>query len=269
MIATESLEFTRETLIGKPSRWLVMILLGLPWLALSLALTFLIGSDIKKIRWESIPYGHIILLAIAGVICSLFLWGYRVRILRGGSKPAEFDQWGRLAIDGFKMAILFIIWMLPAVFVGVLFGVLFYAGIGSPGSGFILLLSILLFAMLGLVWLVVLLIFVPFGLVRLARTGSIREGFAFSEILSAIGLTGWGNYMAGLIIIAVIWIAYSVISMMLQLIPLAGILICSLVLVPMVTVFIPRFISMLYDFRTDTVEAEPTSPAGSVPEQIQ
>jgi hypothetical protein len=54
----ESAAFTRATLLGKPSRWLIFILLGLPWMALlSLAESQKILEG-TSIHWNLIPWGR-------------------------------------------------------------------------------------------------------------------------------------------------------------------------------------------------------------------
>jgi hypothetical protein len=66
----ESAAFTRETLLGKPSRWLIFILLGLPWMALSSRAESWKILEGTTIHWNLIPWQEAGLLIGAGVLCN-------------------------------------------------------------------------------------------------------------------------------------------------------------------------------------------------------
>jgi hypothetical protein len=263
-ICTDSLVFTRETLIGKPSRWLIMILLCLPWMVVSLLSKLLIGSDIQKIRWESIPYGPIIALIIAGMICELFLIGYNLRILRGGRTPPEFNNWVLLAVDAIKMMVLSIIWALPVVII--ILTIAFILGDGGlSGGGLILFLLMLLIAV---VYVAILIVILPISIIRFARNGSIGEGLTLYAIQETIDRIGWGKYIVALVILVAILTVYSFVSFSLQLIPIAGDILSYVFLVSVMNVFAYRYLSNLYDCGQDAAGAEPKSSSESAPAQV-
>ncbi len=78
---------------------------------------------------------------------------------------------------------------------------------------------------------------------RFARTGSMGEAFNFGAILGHIGKIGWGTYIIALIILGIIW---GVVEVVCLAIPFIGIAIL-LIVIPFLTVFGARYLSLLYD----------------------
>lgn len=86
----EAAAYTRATLVGKWSRWLIIVLLGLPWLVLR---SLVESSKIIQgttIHWNLIPWDEAGLLIITGLLCNFFLLGYFVRLMKGDRAPPEF-----------------------------------------------------------------------------------------------------------------------------------------------------------------------------------
>jgi hypothetical protein len=228
---SESLAFTGATLVEKWSRWLIFILLNLPWLILPFVI------DTKKItvgtsiHWELLLQLPVALLVTVGIILSFFLSGYNVRLLRGGSTPPEFDDWAGLARDGIKMNIILLIWFSPAL-VLVLIGLVLKSDEG------------LLFPELGLG--IVALLYGIIGVIRFARMDSLREGFAFAAIGSTVREIGWGNYILALVILGIISFLFALVTGIIHLIPYAGTIIAACI-EPLIRVFQYRFITHVYD----------------------
>ena len=228
----DSLAFTRTTLMGKLSRWLTFILLLVPWLILSLVLDGTKINEGATIHWDRIPWGFVIPLTAAGIITSVFVSGYIVRLLRAGGSPPGFDDWRTLASDGIRMDIVVILWALP-----------FLAVATSIGLSFAML------PLLGITGMAVLCIVVIYGLsgiIRFSRTGSIAEGYAFPGIGETIHRIGWGNYFAGLLILLVIVAAFTFASWLLSGIPVVGMII-PITLKPLIVIFCCRFLKNIYD----------------------
>jgi hypothetical protein len=241
LILTESIEFTRETLVRKWSRWLVFLLLTLPWIAVSLLIDTRKIIDGTTIHWELVPWAVIVPVVAAGIVLSFFVSGYTVRLLKAGDAPPEFDNWAALALDGIRMEIIIAIWALPFILF-VWFTLPFVNGTGFSLAS-LLLLPLLMFV--GLLFLAIVAFFGLIGLVRFARTGRIREAFAFRKIRSDIDRIGWGEYFVGFIIVALVRLVFTVVTGTLSLIPFAGILI-PFVLGPLLTVFQFRFVACVY-----------------------
>ncbi|MGA2121789.1 MAG: DUF4013 domain-containing protein [Methanoregula sp.] len=190
----------------------------------------------KWVKW--------VLLIISTIIFPLIL-GYVVRILKGANPSPELEDWGGLFIDGIKLFIVALIYAIPIIILEVfaMGSIIAGAASGNPtallagmaGAGLIFLVLVVVAIIIGL--------FEATAYVRFARTGSFGEAFNFSAILAHIGKIGWVSYIIALIILAVIW---GVIEVICMIIPYVGILIL-LVVLPFLTLFASRYLTLLYD----------------------
>jgi len=246
-IVSDSIAFTREALTGKWITWLILILCSMP-----LALIRFVGDskeifDGKIIHWELVPWPQLIALCLAGLVLSFVVFGYIVRIYRGASPPPVLDAWGSLFVDGIKLAIVCILWLLPGLVImgtGFILLIISFAGpLASPSpllsAGFVLLF-------IGLIILAISALYSNLGVVRFARTGSIREGFRFSAITRTIQVIGWGNYLFALVICVLLLLVCNLISALLQLVPVVGWVIPP-ILLPVYQIFFARYLCRVYD----------------------
>ncbi len=215
---------------------------------------FSFASDALFGRWV-----RWIMLIIASLVFPV-MYGYTVEILRGRQPDYEEASFFTLFIDGVKLFVINILYLIVPVITGMItFG---YAilGIISTGGEFSMesILPIIGGVFVGL--LITLIIAIIFGLlgiigaVRFARTGSMAEAFAIGEIIATIGRIGWINYILSLIVIFVvifvIMIALTAVELILGIIPLLGVIIgwiLSLAVSPFISLLIARFYSLLYD----------------------
>lgn len=246
-VVSDAAGYAKTALIKNPVTWLVFIICSLPFALFRFVCdpkTIFTGT---RVHWELIPWTQVILLCLAGVLLSFVLAGYLVRVYRGTTPPPRFDAWVSLYIDGIKLAIVGLVWFIPAfvilisAFIMVVFGAVIRGGSMSSlmSAGFILLL-------IGLIVLVITAVYAYLGTVRFARTGSMREGLRFSAITGTIQAIGWGTYILALIIMGVLVVLASLVISLLALIPLVGWVI-EIVLMPLVQVFSARYISRVYD----------------------
>ena len=178
----DSFEYTKEALVDKYMRWLILII---------------------------------------GTIIFPIILGYTLRVYRGERTPPDPQDWVAVFIDGIKLFIVQLIWAIPIIIVAVLFfggaSALMMSGSDSASAAGVGTMLIGIPIML-IVTLVVAL-FATLGVVRFARTDSFGEAFNFSAILAHIGRIGWGSYVIALIVLmAVIF----VISFVLGIIPIIG-----------------------------------------------
>jgi len=246
-IVSDSIAFTREALTGKWITWLILILCSMP-----LALIRFIGDpqeifDGKTIHWELVPWPELIALCLLGFVLSFVIFGYIVRIYRGVTPPPVLDAWGSLFVDGIKLVIVCLLWILPGLVImgtGLIFLVISFAEIPTAptplfSAGFSLFF-------IGLIILAISALYSNLGIVRFARTGSIREGFRFSALTRAIQAIGWGNYLFALVICVLLFLVCDLLSVLLQMIPVVGWVIPP-VLLPVYQVFFARYLCRVYD----------------------
>ena len=225
--------------------------------------------DYCKMLGDSCNYTHdglinnirnCFLLIIATLLFAVPLWGYLIMILRNEKPAPEIHDWETLFSDGLKAIVIVVIYTIPLVFVNSILRHWLKGGMAGKSA-----------AMTGAVLSLVFLILVfgtgltgTTGLIRFARSGRIREGFNVDGIIGDIERVGWAGYSIGFIVIELVvsigaGLPLSVIMIILSdfIIPVntyTGVLILSLVMViicllitPLVSVFMSRYIVQVYD----------------------
>jgi hypothetical protein len=198
----------------------------------------------KWVRW--------IILIISSIIFPLIM-GYSLRVMKGTTPAPEPGEYLGMFIDGIKMIIIEIVYMIIPFIIGI--GVFFLSGgfgsltmygmnVNSPAAYIGMLIatggiSLLLFMFVAFIFS----LFGIIGMVRFARTGKMGEAFAFGEISSTIGKIGWIQYIIALLLIfIVVFIIYAIIAF----IPVIGWLI-NIVIAPYIAILFARYYSNLYD----------------------
>lgn len=248
-LLSDSFSYSQEALVGKWARWAIFILFALPFSLIQFVF------DPKKImtgttiNWSAIPWGQITILAVIGIILSFFLSGYMVRIYRGVKPAPDFTGWASLFVDGVKLAVVWFLWILPLFIVlaaGVAFAFVIYFSAPSAAPNILLLLLVLLLFILEFVLFIIVVLFGILGVVRFARTGSIREGIRFSGILTTIRTMGWVSYIVSVLVFVVAAVIYAVITGILSAIPFIG-WVPVLIIAPVFSIFTARYFTLVYD----------------------
>lgn len=248
-ILTESITYTRETFEGKWVRWLIFIILGIPMALFPIVFdtTKIMDSKTASFHWELIAWDQVAIVIIAALLFSFCLSGYMVRIYRGTKPAPDFDSWGDLILDGIKMQIVSLLWFLPAIIVIAAVMALAIFGMASGGSGMMASIAIMLVGLLvAMVLILIIALFSVIGVIRFARTGSIREGLSLSKVLELIGRIGWGKYIVAVIILVIVMLIFGVMVMIVSLIPYVGVVI-KLIITPVFSVLSARYYTLLYD----------------------
>lgn len=183
--------------------------------------------------------------------------GYLIRIYgTPGETAPEIDEYGRLFVDGWKMNIVTLLYLIPAIIIAVAFGALGVISliVGFLAEGKITEISGLIIGSIGI--LIAFVVFILISLimnmayVHFSRSGNMLDAFSVGEISRKIsdGI-GWGGYIVMWIIV---WILLSILFLIitgLSLIPVLG-WIVALILTPLWTVFIAKINSNIYDNRS-------------------
>jgi hypothetical protein len=196
----------------------------------------------KWVKW--------ILLIICYIIFPL-MGGYVVRIYKGTTPAPELDDWVGLFVDGIKLIIIGFIYAIPVILVGIFFGVGSYFAISTvdstPNVGGIgaMILGFLVMTILAIIISLIAII----GIVRFARKDSIGEAFNFSAILETIGNIGWVDYIVALIVLWVVMFIINFILGIIGAIPILGWIVYLLAL-PAIAIFSARYMTLLYESGT-------------------
>ena len=254
----DSISYTRETFAGHWDRWLILVLLGLPFSLVRFVLDpekLVTGATI---HWELVPWGSIAALAIAGVLASFFISGYMVRIYRVMKPAPDFTGWASLFLDGIRLDIVMIVWFLPALIVllaELAIGLGMLAPSGFTAASVLIGLMILLIPV-EVILLLIAFLFMILGAVRFARTGRMAEGWRFSAILGMIRRIGWGRYIIALVLYVVAAVLYSILISLPAVIPYVG-WIVPVALAPFLTIFAARYFTLIYEAGAEPAAVPP------------
>jgi len=244
----ESAAYTRITLTGGWSRWLILVLLALPWLALSSLAGSLGLIEGSRIHWFRMPWNEAGLLIALGLLCYFLISGYVVRLLKGEAEPPEFDNWLLLCLDGIKVNVIPLVWIIVPSFLAyiqylVAEGAILPRLLQGTTAGLIVIL-----VLLGIQLLILFIAaqYVIVGAIRFARTGSVREAFDVLAIRETMGRIGILNYFIALAIITLFGMAYSLGLHAVSLVPFIGGIIALWLWPPMI-VFLVRFMAHFCD----------------------
>ncbi|MFH0968232.1 MAG: DUF4013 domain-containing protein [Methanobacteriota archaeon] len=224
-ILSDGSEYVKEGLIEKWQRWIALIILMI----------------VQMFTMSVVPLFN----------------GYLVRVYGSTGKIApEVDDYKSLFIDGWKLNIVAILYMIPAIIVAVVLGLMTFVpellGHVSSGrvdkvAGLVLGASGLMVA--GLILAAITLI-MYMAFVHFSRSGNLVDAFNVGAITRKVsdGI-GWGTYVLMWIIIWIISMTLFIIIIGLSALPPLG-FIAGVVLAPLWTVFIAKITRDIYDNRT-------------------
>lgn len=203
------------------------------------------SSDWKKVLIEGV------LLILNLTVILAFGTGYTLRVLKstlaGYDKPPEFDDWGGMLIDGFKVYIVGVAYFIIPfiiIFVGAL--ALFYAAILQYNISATVYFELILTIIVGLILLVIFGLFGAIAIVNMAYYNKLSAAFKFGEILGRISNIGWGKYILWYIITILITIAAGIIAYILRLIPDVGVIIALLVVYSYLFMYSGRSLALIF-----------------------
>jgi len=227
-----------------------------------------INSSIDYTRKLFADLGRLVILIILNIIpiINLIVVGYYAKTIRetpSSDSPPRLEQYGDLWIDGLKIAIASIIYMILPLILIVTGAVSFFAGFmwGVYGPGMMLVpagLGAALFVV-GIILAFAIAIIMAMAIVHMVKTGSFGKAFAVGEILGIIGKIGWGKYILWLIVIFIFAVIVGAVGQ----IPVIGWII-SLIISPVFGVFTARSAALMY---TDAVAPASSPTAPSVPSE--
>ena len=176
-----------------------------------------------------------------------------MRVLSGKTPAPEVNEWGKLFIDGWKLNIIALIYMLPAIVVFLTFGGMGVIGIlgseaagGDPSALFAAALSLLGGFLLAGIIAIAIWFIAQFAILRFAHTDSFGEAFNFGAIFSHIGKLGWGTWILAVIVLLILAFIYGFLVGLISWIPLLGGII-ALFLNVVFVVFSSRYFALVYE----------------------
>jgi len=146
------------------------------------------------------------MLLIPLILALALLGGYSVAVTRqviGGelSKLPEWDNWGELIADGFKVIVIGIVYALPIIIISLCLG-LPIAALSENSQGLASLLSLLL-SCLSLLWAIVMSLALPAATAFWVGADDLSAAFRFGDVLNFVR----DNFATYLITFLMSWVA--------------------------------------------------------------
>jgi Protein of unknown function (DUF4013) len=246
----------------------------------------IIGGSVSLLNFIGITNNAILsIFVVVGLISGLLIDGYLFKIVKtsldGGNKLPEFNDWKNLLLNGLKVFITFIFYLIlpPFVILFLLFlltGGLSFFGLdvlmgGSDMSPLnflttmilpiienLFIIAVSLLNQYAIILLAEFIVILPFFLVavsNMAYEGEFRDAFRFGELIEILRDIGWLNFIKWYIATGVIFlllfglgtlisliISISYGSILFYLIPL----LLSLILLPYVQMYYVRAVALVY-----------------------
>jgi hypothetical protein len=227
--------------------WKKILILGILVL-ISNVYSIISSFDITSLSKTNLPLLLIliIVLFIPAVISALLSSGYTLRMIKssvaGISELPEFDALVDMFIDGLKLAVTTLIYIIPYILI--IIGITVLAVVFK--SGFLALAGIVI----AFVYLLIVLPILAMALANMAYHDEFGAAFRFSEIFDKIRRITWGNFIVWyLVMILVLGILYLVligITAALIDLPIISILVSSLFFGPYISMFLARSVALEY-----------------------
>lgn len=208
----------------------------------------------------------IAILGVIGFIVSLLVNGYGLRIIKTSlanfAELPEFNAWVDMFIDGIKVLIVSIVYMIPALILGIFIALFFGSTLldimlmnmnpipPAIDIGALLNAGILIF--IAILYTILILPVASIATANMAYYDSkLISAFKFSEIFNKIGNIGWLNFIIWYIITGIIYLVLlfigGFIAGLFNLISfIIGGLIISLIVTPYTTIYVVRSVALIY-----------------------
>ena len=203
---------------------------------------------------------------ISILIIPIFLsLGYMFRVIKatlaGVDELPSFDEWEEMLIDGVKLFLVYLIYSLPAIIIGIFSVISLWSSLRSltyitqtsggnitPDAFFNILGGTFLIGMI-IAGLYILVIY-PIMAVAVGNmayyNGELGAAFRFDEILSTIYEIGWVDLIIWYIMMIVLGSIIGFIGGIIGIIPIIGWLVIILIVYPYLYLFYSRAVARLY-----------------------
>ncbi|MCC7551389.1 MAG: DUF4013 domain-containing protein [Methanobacterium sp.] len=207
---------------------------------------------------------YLILLIIPAIIAYFLMTGYQLRAigssLKGEDELPALNKWPQMFIDGLKVFILsFIYGIGPAIVLGFGFILLITGSTVAKVLGVIVLLIALLLFMV--VYLILMM-----ALPNMAYYGDISAGLRLREIYTKIKKIGRLEYFVIFIILIIIVGLLAIASGIISLLPVIGLVIASIIVIPFSNLFTARVYGLIYKETLDEEVKDPELQVENPPE---
>jgi len=228
-----------------------------------------IGDVISdSMRYPSTDWKKIIVLGLLFmfsflIVPAFLLYGYVFRVIKASLAGIEglpdYEEWGEMLVDGIKLFLVHILYMLPAIIIGI-YSILMFAvalhtfsylnpatainptiiyslfgGSAALGIGFAIIYSLVVYPIMAV------------GIGNMAFcNGDLGSAFKLDEIFSTISKIGWVDLIIWYIAVIIVGITTFVAGSLIAMIPILGWLLITLIVYPYLYLFLGRALAWMY-----------------------
>jgi hypothetical protein len=212
--------------------------------------------------WSKVVILGVLFLTSFLIIPFLLAFGYMFRVVKASLAGLEelpaFDAWGEMLVEGIKVFLVYMIYSLPAVIIGIFSFISLWSSLWSlTYINQTIMTPDMLFSILGGTALIGLIIagiysLVIYPIIAIAignmayYNGEFGAAFRFSEILSTISQIGWVDLIIWYVVVLMVGIAIGFVGSILGIIPLLGWIVLIFIVYPYFYLFYARAIAWLY-----------------------
>lgn len=180
------------------------------------------------------------LLTIVGFLIGALAYGYQVKIIRsslaGFSELPDFNSWFEMFIDGIKVVIVSIGYLIPV---------------------FLIILSMALFGgisvILAILYVIIIIPVLSMAIAHMVNNESkLSAAFKFGEIFNKIGSIGWLNLVVWYVVTGILFLIMSFLGFYVNMVismdisSIAGAVLLSLLIMPYIEMYLYRSIALAY-----------------------
>ena len=204
---------------------------------------------LDAIRYPSSDWKKIIILGVILIIpiVDFIGLGYVLRIVKstisGVHDLPEFDDLGDLFVDGLKVLVVSIVYLIIPLIV---------LGLGVFGSLATFSGLVNITVVIGLILAILFGLFDIIALANMAFYDELGAAFKFREIFVRISEIGWGKYILWFIIMIIIWTIFGIIAGILNVIPYVGLIIAVIIFYSYFYMFGGRSTGLIYSSNLET-----------------
>ncbi|MBI5679784.1 MAG: DUF4013 domain-containing protein [Methanobacterium sp.] len=203
----------------------------------------------ESIKYPLADWVKIVILTVISIvpIVNFMSTGYYLRIIKstlaGVDEVPEFDNLGELFIDGIKVLIVGIVYMIIPMIIWLVallpvFLALLSGSQSSAIAGLSSILTIVLMLIAFIVTIIMSLLVLPAIVNMGLYDGSIGAAFRFSEVMEKISTIGWGSYILWII---AIWITMMILGLIIGII---GFILLIIIIGPLLWILGGAYLTM-------------------------
>jgi hypothetical protein len=215
-------------------------------------------------NWSKVVILGVLFLSSFFIIPLFLALGYLFRVVKsslaGAEELPDFESWGEMMVDGLRLFLVYLIYTLPALIIGIFSFISIWSAIRSLSymthiNG-ITSTPNMLFSVLGstlLVGLVIaglyILVIYPIMMVAIGNMAYYNEfqaAFRLDEILSLISQIGWVDLIVWYIAVFMVGIALWFVGIIISIIPILGTIAFIFFGYPYIYLFYTRSLAWLY-----------------------